>query len=94
MYESPRQVIYSYLEIKQLVKVASLSKRERETVLNSKIVKENRNEKGFNLTLGPNKFKKNTTDIAIKGLLMAIRLNNTFALSMYTLDNDEENRFK
>ena len=25
---------------------------------------------------------------------MAIRLNNTFALSMYTLDNNEENRFK
>ncbi len=25
---------------------------------------------------------------------MAIRLYNTFALSMYTLDNDEENLFK
>jgi hypothetical protein len=42
MYESPRQVVYSYLPIDALIKVASLSKRERETVLNSKIVKENR----------------------------------------------------
>jgi hypothetical protein len=92
MYDNPRQVVY--FDMKELIKVASLSKRERETVLNSKIVKENRNEKGFKLTFGTYEFKKNTTDIALKGLLMAIRLNNTFALSMYTLDNDEENRFK
>ena len=36
----PRQVVYSYLKIKELLKVATLSKKERETVLNSKIVKE------------------------------------------------------
>ena len=29
MYENPRQVIYSYLALKELLKVASLSKKER-----------------------------------------------------------------
>jgi hypothetical protein len=44
MYENPRQVAYSYLISKELIKVASLSKRERQTVLNSKINRENRKE--------------------------------------------------
>jgi hypothetical protein len=47
LYENPRQVAYSYLNLKELLKVASLSKRERETVLNSKILKENRNERNL-----------------------------------------------
>ena len=37
-----RQVAYSYLLPIELIKVASLSKRERQIVLTSKIVRENR----------------------------------------------------
>ena len=37
-------MVYSYLDRYELLEVSSLSKRERETVLNSKIVKENRKE--------------------------------------------------
>jgi hypothetical protein len=44
IYENTRQVIYSYLFPKELLKVASLSYRERQTVINSKIVKENRQD--------------------------------------------------
>ena len=47
VYQGPRQVIYSYLQYYEVIKVASLSKREREIVLNSKIIKENRLKKRY-----------------------------------------------
>jgi hypothetical protein len=37
--DNPRQVDYSYLEIHELIKVASLSIRKRDIVINSKILK-------------------------------------------------------
>ncbi len=49
MYENPRQVAYSYLLLKELKKVASLSKRERQIVLNSKIIRENRKITDFSM---------------------------------------------
>jgi hypothetical protein len=71
-------VIYSYLEMHELIMVASLSKRERETVLNSKIVKQNRNEEGFRCKFDGYNFTK--TVISITGLLIAIKLSNIFVL--------------
>ena len=63
MYENPRQVAYSYLLPKELIKVASLSKRERQTVLNSKIVRENR--KTDCKIFDPESIEAYSTDVAL-----------------------------
>jgi hypothetical protein len=65
IFENPRQVTYSYLFPKELIKVASLSKREREIVLTSRIVKENRKSIKFVFRLENYNFKEYSTDIAV-----------------------------
>ena len=93
MYESPRQVVYSYLRLEELIQVASLSKRERLIVLNSNIVKENRygGECTFNTLSINNKY---STDIAVKGLLIRIQLCSKFILHLDVCKPDDEKRFK
>jgi hypothetical protein len=65
IFKNPRQVVYSYLLPKELLKVVSLSKRERETVLTSRTVKENRNEDEFILFFNVYDFDNYSTDIAV-----------------------------
>ncbi len=72
MYDNPRQIVYSYFDKKELIKVASLSKRERETVLNSKIVRENRKESTNTYSFYTSKLEKYSTEVAVKGLLITI----------------------
>jgi hypothetical protein len=63
-------VVYSYLDRYELLEVSSLSKCERETVLNSKIVKENRKE--FKSKFW-NKFSYlYPTNFEVQGVLIAI----------------------
>jgi hypothetical protein len=76
MFENTRKLTYSYLCIKELLKVASLTKRERETVLNSKIIKENRNECWFKCNFFTSKIDSYLTKNCQKGLLTAIQLSN------------------
>jgi hypothetical protein len=92
IFAGPRQVVYSYLKIKALLKVATLSKKERETVLNSKIVKESRWLRYF---LKTNFFAhKNWSDVAVKGLLVAIQLNNCLEINLIYANHKDEKRFK
>ncbi len=56
--------------------MASLSKRERKTVLNSKIVKENRKEHDFDCRFDTDSIKKYFNDVAVKGLLIKIQLRS------------------
>jgi hypothetical protein len=60
--------------------VASLSKRERETLLTSRIVKENRVcwDDDFNLS----KYENYSIEIAVKGLLIAVQLRSHFCLRL------------
>jgi hypothetical protein len=63
IFAGPRQIIYSYLKFQELIKVASLSKRERDIVLTSKIVKENKTSGYYragylNLSSGPQFFNR------------------------------------
>ncbi len=71
MQRGPREVAYSYLCFKDRIKVSSLSKRERVTVLNSKIIKENTTSYPY-ITVEPAQLSVYSTDIALKGLLIAI----------------------
>ncbi len=64
VYENQRQVIYSYLLPKELIRVASLSKKERQTVLTSKMIRENRKKircRHFNVI----DLEKYGTDVAL-----------------------------
>jgi hypothetical protein len=72
IYKGPRQVVYSYLNVKDLIKVMSLSKNERETIPNSKIIKENRKNIGFCLKIRTDDFPKYSSQVSLKGLLLAI----------------------
>ncbi len=65
IYQNQRQVIYSYLPPKELLKVASLSYRERQTVINSKIVKENRKYKFFSYKFDSLFSERYSSDVAI-----------------------------
>ncbi len=60
--------------------VASLSKGERETVLNSKIVKENKKENVSNFDTSD--LEDYSTDTSIIGLLFAIQLSTKFRLNL------------
>ncbi len=72
IYSGPRQVVYSYLNVVDLIKVFSLSRSERETILNSKIIKENRKKDKFKLELYTTDFSKYSSRVEFKGLLLAI----------------------
>jgi hypothetical protein len=67
-----RQHVYSYLNVKDLIKVTSLSKKEQKTILNSKIIKENRKERGFSVNLRTNDFLKYSKRARCEGLLQAV----------------------
>jgi hypothetical protein len=71
MQRGPREVAYSYLCIKEWIKVSSLSKRERETVLNSRIIKDSHCESYYIGVTFP-ELSKYSTDAALKGLLIAV----------------------
>ena len=71
MQRGPREVAYSYLCIKEWIKVSSLSKRERETVLNSRIIKENHSQSTC-ISVSFPKLSKYSIDAALKGLLFAV----------------------
>jgi hypothetical protein len=58
-----RQDVYSYLNVVDLIKVTSLSIKERETILNSKIIKENRNKDKFKLILKTSDFSKYSSQV-------------------------------
>ncbi len=87
IYKGPRQVVYSYLNVLDLIKVMSLSKFERETVLNSKIIKENRIKSGFTARLRTGDFLKYSRQNWWKGLLVAIKLGSEFRINF----NEEGN---
>ncbi len=65
VYQGPREKIYSYLNLKEMIKVATLSKRERQTVLNSRIIKENRNDFPLLCMFSTNFFSKYSSDMAV-----------------------------
>ncbi len=67
---------------------------ERETVLSSKIVKENRLEDGIKCFFITNDLERQPSDEAIKGLVMAIKLSSQFDLTLFKCNIDAQNRFK
>ena len=63
-----------------MIQVSSLCKKERETVLNSKIVKENRKEHDFDCRFDTDSIKFYFNVVAIKGLLIRIQLSTNFEI--------------
>ncbi len=82
IYGGPSQVVYSYLALKELIKVATLSKRERDTVLNSKIIKENRKYTYVKCKFDTSFLEIYSSDVAVKGLLIAIQLSPCLAMCL------------
>ncbi len=80
MQRGPREVAYSYLSFKEWIKVSSLSKGERENVLNSKIIKENDRKQDPYVLVKLANLTEYSNDVALKGLLIAIQLSKYICL--------------
>jgi hypothetical protein len=87
-------VVYSYLDVNEFIKVATLSKQERETVLSSKIIKKNRKYHYEYCKLPCGFFEKFTSDVALKGLLIAIQLSPLLKMDFKCANKKDEERFK
>ncbi len=83
-------MVYSYLKLKELIKVASLSSVEREIVRSSKIAKENRKRGNFKCKFDSVFFKRYSTKDKVKCLKFAIELRSDLRLHLECQREDEK----